>query len=58
MINCVERTEIRSLSEAELDTVGGGCCDINTYEVKCPIGNLLVVANTCGSEPIVAYYPR
>ncbi len=48
-IDAVEQPEMRSLSDAELDTVTAGCaCAQTAYEVKCPIGNLLVVRPTSG----------
>jgi hypothetical protein len=58
--DAVERAEMRSLSDAELDTVAAGCTMV-AKEIKCPIGNLLVVYPVGGSNcnpPAVAYYPR
>jgi hypothetical protein len=55
----IQRAEARPLSSGELDMIAGGeipCCNQWAYEVKCPIGNLLVLANDCGVEPSVGWY--
>jgi hypothetical protein len=47
-----KQVEMRSLSDAELDAVFGGMCDLRT--VRCPVGHLIIWVN-CPNGPVVQY---
>jgi hypothetical protein len=51
----VERAEMRSLGEAELDAVVGGDmnCELTLATVQCPIGYLSVMTVSCTGEGTV-----
>jgi len=52
-VNAANNATMRSLSDAELDGVVGGQCDL-TKEIKCPIGHLFVLSE-CPTGPVVLY---